>query len=165
MSFPSHIRAPGFITAFWKWEPHLWGCVGWTFAGSRASIVDQAPDPFLCVIYTTKTSPMDRENRGRVMGAYLLSHETGHRDAFSHSDSHDYYPERWQHAARAVQAWEFPDHPPVDWLEPDIYEVRGMARVAGIHGKRLSGEAWVRLKSLEWREAAFYQPGEEECHD
>ena len=146
------------MTAFWKWEPHRWGCVGWTFAGSRKTILDLAPDPFPIVIYTTKTSPADIPNRGRVMGMYALSHEIGHRDAYSHPASHDYYPERWQHAARAVGCWEFPDRPPVDWLEPEIYEVPGMARTAGIHGKPLSPAGWTRLKSLEVREVPFYRP-------
>ena len=147
------------ITAFWKWEPHRWGCVGWTFAGSRGRILDTAPEPFLCVIYTTKNSVADRENRGRVMGMYELSHDIGHRDQFSAPEARGYYPERWQHAARATRAWECPERPPTDWLEPRIYEQRGMARTAGIHGIPLSDAGFERLRSLDWREVAFWKPG------
>ena len=149
---------PIWITAFWKWEPELWGCVGWTFAGARRTVLELCPNPFQCVIYTTKTSPSDPGNRGRVMGVYELTHEIGHRDAFSHPDAHDYYPERWQHALRATRAWEFPDRPPADWLEPEIFEAPGMARVAGIHGKPLSPAGRTRLASLARRETPFWTP-------
>ena len=155
---PFAAHASAWITAFWRWEPERWGCVGWTFAGSRASILDMAPDPFLCVIYTTKSSPMDVPNRGRVMGVYELSHEIGHRDAFTRGDSHAYFPERWQHAARALRAWECPDRPPTDWLEPRIYEQRGMARTAGIHGVRMSAAGVERARSLHWREVGMFRP-------
>ena len=160
MAHPLAAHSRAWITAFWKWEPERWGCVGWTFAGSRKTITDLAPDPFPIVIYTTKTSPADIPNRARVMGVYELTHQIGHRDQFSAPEAHGYYPERWQHALRATRAWEIPDRPPTDWLEPEIYDTPGMARTAGIHGKPLSPAGWTRLQSLELREVDFWTPQE-----
>ena len=156
---PFDCHKGAWITAFWSWRPLWWGCVGWTFPGARRRVVDLMPDPFLCVIYTTKSVPLpeERPNAGRVMGMYELTHEIGHRDAHSPPDAHPFFPERWQHALRATRAWEFPDRPLVEWLEPEIYEVPGLARTTGIHGKPLSRAGWRRLRSLAVEEVDLFR--------
>jgi hypothetical protein len=160
---PFTTASAAWITGFWKWSPELWGCVGWTFPGARERVIELATasgnDTILCAIYTTKTSPelSEKPHRGRIMGAYELSLETDHRDAFSAPESEDYHPERWQHALRAVRCWEFPERPTVDWVMPDIWEAPGLARVAGIHGVAMGREAMRRLGAFEAEEVGFYQ--------
>ena len=159
MANPFASDRPAWITGFWKWSPELWGCVGWTFPGARERVLDLMDNgTVLCAIYTTKTSPeaSERPHRGRIMGAYELSPDKDHRDAFSAPASEGYHPERWQHALKAVRCWEFPDRPTVEWVMPEIWDAPGLARVAGIHGVRMSDAARWRLAEFEAVEVGFY---------
>ena len=150
---------PAWITGFWKWDAAVWGCVGWTFPGARERVLDLADDrPILCAVYTTKTSPeaSERPHRGRIMGAYELTAERDHRDAFSHPGSRDYHPERWQHALKAARAWQFPERPTVEWVMLEIWEAPGLARVAGIHGVAMTEDAVWRLAEFDAAEVPFF---------
>ncbi|MGB6229320.1 MAG: hypothetical protein WBF53_04240 [Litorimonas sp.] len=163
MTNPFATAPAAWITGFWKWDPQLWGCVGWTFPGARERVMQLAEangsgGSILCAVYTTKTSPeaSERANRGRIMGAYELSLDTDHRDAFSAPESRLYHPERWQHALRATRCWEFPERPTVEWIMPDIWDAPGLARVAGIHGVAMGREAMRRLGDFDAVEVGFH---------
>ena len=161
MSNPFENAKAAWITGFWKWDPSLWGCVGWTFPGARERVIDLANGAsILCAVYTTKTSPeaSERPHRGRIMGAYELSMDKDHRDAFSAPESVDYHPERWQHALAATRCWEFPERPTVEWVMPEIWEAPGLARVAGIHGVAMSEDAIGRLARFDADAVDVYRP-------
>ena len=78
------------FTSFWRWDPETWGAVGWTKERGRTrrdNLLKQLPKPFICVGYVTgsrKRPDTDPELKGMTAGFYLVSHEAGDRDEFTH---------------------------------------------------------------------------------
>ena len=93
-----------FFTSFWGWTPENWGTIG--FTGDRGltrrlKLLKQLTDPFVAVVYVTSNKDYIEPNlRGRIAGFYLMSHETGDRDDFTHPIHHGRSAESWRHSLR-----------------------------------------------------------------
>ena len=76
------------FTSFWNWTPETWGTVGWTGVRGltrRSNLLAQLTDPFITVCYITSNQTyIDRALKGKIAGFYLVSHESGDRDEFTH---------------------------------------------------------------------------------
>lgn len=108
-----------FFTSFWVWSPETWATVGWSNEkglSRRNNLLKELSDPFIAVCYVTKSggpNSIDPDLRGRLAGYYLVSHETGDRDQFTHPIHHDRFPEKWWHSVRALRAFSYlPEYPP-----------------------------------------------------
>src|SRR4051812_20218664 len=103
------------FTSFWGWSPETWGTVGWTGNPGltrRTNLLKELTDPFITVCYATNTQENDHPDlRGKIAGFYLMSHETGLRNEFTHPIHHHREPEKWQHSLRALRAFSYvPEH-------------------------------------------------------
>ena len=102
-----------FFTSFWGWSPETWATVGWSNEkglSRRDNLLKDLSDPFIAVCYVTKSggpNSIDPDLRGRLAGYYLVSHETGDRDQFTHPIHHDRSPEQWRHSVRALRAFSY----------------------------------------------------------
>lgn len=100
------------FTSFWGWNPGTWGAVGWSGkkgATRRANLMKELSDPFICVLYiTSNQTEADPDMRGKIVGFYLVSHEKGHRNEFTHPTRHNDEPDKWEHSLRAIRAFQIP---------------------------------------------------------
>lgn len=97
------------FTSYWGWAPETWGTLGWTGAqglARRTNLLKELTDPFIAVIYVTDKT-QDIELRGEIVGFYLVSHETGHRNEFTHPRHHPDEPTQWEHSLRALRAFTY----------------------------------------------------------
>ncbi len=101
------------FTSFWGWSPETWGTIGWTGEAGlsrRTTLLQELTDPFIAVVYVTKAIG-EEHLRGKIAGFYLVTHEVGHRDDFTHPSHHDLEPQKWQHSLRAMRAFSYvPEH-------------------------------------------------------
>lgn len=100
------------FTSYWGWTPETWGTVGWSDDlgfSRRANLLSQLTDPFITVCYVTgdKKHYRDPTLHRRIAGFYLVSHETGDRDQFTHPIHHATEPDKWRHSLRAVRAFSY----------------------------------------------------------
>lgn len=105
------------FTSLWDWGPADWGAIGWTGKQGRTrrgKLLAELTDPFICVCYVTSNATLgDPELAGRLAGFFLLSHETGDRDEFTHPVHHGRYPEKWRHSVRPLRAFQYlPEYRP-----------------------------------------------------
>lgn len=105
------------FTSFWGWTPEDWGTVGWTGDKGRTrrnNLLKTLTDPFICVCYVTSNQTRgDPALKGMIGGFYLVSHETGDRDAFTHPIHHLRNPDKWRHSLRAIRAFSYlPEYRP-----------------------------------------------------
>ncbi len=152
------------FTTFWDWTPETWAAVGWSNDRGRSrrdSLLKQLTDPFITVCAVTKTKSTAGEMmRGKVVGCYLTSHQTGDRDLFTHPGQHPRQPDKWRHAVRALRAFIFL---PQDQLEisefyPD-YAVPAKSVSVGAQGVIISDLAQIRLlRDLRRAEVEIYSP-------
>lgn len=158
------------FTSFWGWRPHEWATVGWSNDGGRSyrdNRISRLTDPFVTVIYVTRDPDgFDRDMVGKVAGFYLMSHEKGDRDEFTHPIHHSRHPNKWRHSLRALRAFSYISDPLLDAreVEPDI---RTKGQAIASWGKVLRDPAQIaRLRATPWREVALYQAGNPiDAHD
>lgn len=148
------------FTSFWGWAPETWGTVGWTGdSGStrRANLLKELSDPFICVGYvTSKRTESDPGLKGMIGGFYLVSHETGDRNAFTHPIHHNDEPDRWRHSLRALRAFSYLPEYRLRALEvfPDLSR---RARNVAAMGKIITDPAKInQLRSTPWIEVPVY---------
>ena len=98
--------------SLWEWIPEEWGMVPWTDKNGREEKIKELSDPFICVCYVTSTGRSDQKEK--ICGFYLASHEKGDRDEFSHPNRHNEEPEKWRFALRAERAFDYlPEYRPI----------------------------------------------------
>lgn len=99
------------FTSLWEWTPETWGTVGWSGdrgLAHRTKLLKELPDPFICVCYViSNRTETDPDLKGMIGGFYLISHETGNRNEFTHPIHHDLYPDKWRYSLRAVRAFSY----------------------------------------------------------
>lgn len=99
------------FTSLWGWSPETWGTIGWTGDRGhtrRANLLKTLSDPFITACYVTSNkSYADPELKGKLAGFYLVSHELGDRDEFSHPIHHSRNPDKWRHSLRAIRAFSY----------------------------------------------------------
>ncbi len=105
------------FTSFWGWTPETWGTIGWTGDRGRTrrdNLLKDLSDPFITVCYVTSNKTFtDPDLKGKIAGFYLVSHETGDRDEFTHPTHYNRSPEKWRHSLRALRAFQYlPEHRP-----------------------------------------------------
>ena len=150
------------FTSFWGWTPETWGTIGWSGDRGltrRSNLLRQLSDPFITVCYVTSNkSYIDPDLKGKVAGFYLVSHQTGDRDEFTHPIHHGRDPEKWRHSLRALRAFSYlPEQRlSVTDLDPDLL---ARARSVSAMGEVLTDpEQIALLRTTPWVEADVYTP-------
>lgn len=149
------------LTSFWGWTPETWGTIGWTGDRGltrRGNLLAELTDPFLCVIYVTSNkSDIDPALKGKVAGFYLVSHEAGDRDQFTHPIHHNREAGKWRHSLRALQAFSYlPEHRlGITDLDPNL---PSRARSVSAMGEAVTDSEQIRLlRETPWVEVEVYQ--------
>jgi len=148
------------LTSFWGWTPDTWGTVGWSGdrgLARRRNLLAQLTDPFITVCYVTSNkSHVERDLKGKIAGFYVVSHETGDRDEFTHPIHHGRDVHKWRHSLRALRAFNYlPEHRlNVADLDPGLL-VR--ARSVAAMGEVLTDpEQIALLRRTPWIEVEVY---------
>lgn len=150
-----------FFSSYWGWTPETWGCVGWSGNEGltrRTNLLGELTDPFIAAVYVTKSADAEDDERGKVVGFYLMSHETGVRNDFTHPKHHDLEPGKWDHSLRALRGFTYlPEH------RIDATEV-----VDGLNDRALAVAKWGEilsdrkridlLRAIPWVETNVYTP-------
>lgn len=144
------------LTSFWGWTPETWGTVSYTNPTRVETVIAQTTDPFIMVVYVTKgAADAGPELRGKIVGFYLASHERGNRNDFTSSEHHDRYPDKWQHALRAVRAFSFlPEYRmDIDDFDPTIID---RAQAVAQHGEEVPPAGIEKLRQIPFVEVPVY---------
>ena len=148
------------FTSFWGWTPNTWGKIGWTGDrgySRREKLLSRLTNPFICVVYVTgNKNYIDPDLKGMIAGFYLVSHEIGDRDEFTHPIHHRDDPEKWKHSLRAIRAFSYvPEHRlSVTELDPELLK---RARSVSSMGEILTNSAQIALlKETPWYECEVY---------
>ncbi|KUO66910.1 MAG: hypothetical protein APF80_14245 [Alphaproteobacteria bacterium BRH_c36] len=150
------------FTSFWGWSPETWGTVGWSGDRGltrRSNLLAQLTDPFITVCYVTSNKTyIDPALKGKIAGFYLVSHETGDRDEFTHPIHHGRDVEKWRHSLRALRAFGYlPEHRlKVTDLDPGLL---ARARSVSAMGEVITDPAQIKLlRDTPWMEVEVYTP-------
>lgn len=151
------------FTSFWGWRPNEWAAVGWSRPQGRTrrdKLLSKLTDPFITVVYVTKDPDgYDLDLVGTVAGFYLMSHEKGHRDQFTHPIHHGRYPEKWEHSLHALRAFSYICDPPLIAKEIEPTISTGLAQAIASWGKILDDPEQIKLlRETPWREVGMYHP-------
>lgn len=149
------------FTSLWGWSPETWGAIGWTGARGRtrrANLLKQLTDPFVAVCYATANrSDIDKDLKGKIAGFYLVSHEMGDRDSFTHPLHHGQSPEKWRHSNPATRAFSYlPEYRlSIRELDPALLK---RARTIAAMGEILTDPALIaKLRKTPWVETEVYR--------
>ena len=151
------------FTSFWGWTPEDWGTVGWTGERGRTrrtNLLKELSDPFITVVYVTSNKTyIDPSLKGMIAGFYLVSHETGGRNEFTHPIHYDRSPEKWQHSLRAVRAFSF--LPEYRHRAQDVFPgLAKSARHISAMGEVINDSAVIDLlRTTPWEEVPVYASG------
>ena len=151
-----------FLTSFYGWTPGTWGKIGWSGdagATRRANMMRQLTDPFIAVCYVTSNkSWIDRGLKGMIAGFYLVSHDEGDRDEFTHPIHHAERPGQWRHSLRAIRAFSYLPEYRINIREFDS-SVLARARSVSRYGEVVTDLVRIeRLRTIPWREVPVYDP-------
>ena len=108
------------------------------------------------MIYITKNAGVeDTSLRQRVAGFYLVSHEEGHRDAFTDKAYHGENADQWQHSLKAIRAFSYlPEYRPNPYeLDPTLLD---RALSVAKSGERLSDPVIEALKQAPYVEVPVF---------
>lgn len=155
------------FTSLWGWGPATWGTIGWSGQRGltrRANLMAQLSDPFITVCYVTSNkSDIDPNLKGKIAGFYLVSHETGDRDEFTHPIHHGRDLSKWRHSIRALRAFSYlPEYRP---RAMDIFpELSRKARHVASMGEVLTDPDLIKqLRDIPCEEVDVYQPVAEQA--
>ncbi|MDF2369705.1 MAG: hypothetical protein P1V21_02820 [Rhizobiaceae bacterium] len=150
------------FTSFWGWSPETWGTVGWSNTRGltrRMNLLKEMTDPFITVCYVTSNKTyIDPALKGMIAGFYLVSHETGDRDQFTHPIHHDLDPEKWRHSLKSLRAFSYlPEYRlSVSDLNPALLN---RALSVSAMGEIISDPHQIKLlRDTPWVEVDVYQP-------
>ena len=148
------------FTSFWGWAPETWGTVGWSGDRGytrRANLLKVLSDPFICVCYVTSNqTDTEPDLKGMIGGFYLVSHQAGDRDEFTHPIHHDRKPSKWRHSLRALRAFSYlPEYRP---RAMDLFpELSRTARHVSAMGEIITNPAKIDiLRSCPWVEVPVF---------
>ena len=94
-----------FVKGYYRFDPDVWAVVNLADDGRRSRLLKQLTNPFITAVYCTKKTP-DKVLRQKIAGIYLTTHETGHRDDFSHPCTHTENPTQSRFALRVIRAFK-----------------------------------------------------------
>jgi hypothetical protein len=144
------------LTAYWGFDPENWPCLTFTDESRLQYFLNETRPGFFCVIYGNNTSYVSAEMRGRVIGIYQLSHQTGDTEDFlspsglKRKRDIQANENSWKYAFRAIRAWQVaPDSaPPVaDFANESYSPDHGM--VISRYGTMLSGAEARKIFDLD----------------
>ena len=122
-------------------------------------MLEELTDPFIAVCYVTSNkSEIDPELKGKIAGFYLVSHETGDRNEFTHPHHHHREIDKWRHSLRAVRAFSYlPEHRlDITDFDPGIL---ARARSVAAMGEVITDPEQVKLlRDTPWTEVEVYTP-------
>ena len=146
------------LTSLSAWLPETWGAIGWTSSSRRTKLLGQLTDPFITAVYVTKNSAAsDIADRGKIVGFYLVGHDAGDRDDFTHPIHHYWEPDRWRHSLPALRAFTYL---PGYRLVPEDLDASIPSRALSIStwGKLLTDSQQIELlRDTPWVEVDIYQ--------
>lgn len=145
--------------SFWGWSPETWGALGWSSEGRRDTICKTLTDPFILVCNVTLSAPdADEHELGKIVGFYLISHEKGDRDEFTHPVHHALEPTKWRYALRAVRAFTYVPEYRLHTRQFDS-NLLERAQAVGTHGEIIEdARRLTLLRETPWEEVPVYQP-------
>lgn len=149
------------LTSFWGWSPETWGTLSFSSEGRRDNLAKSLSDPFTAVIYVTSNkSTIDRTMKNMVAGFYLVSHEKGDRDTFTHPIRHQRDPKSWRHGFRAFRAFTYlPEYRiSIDDFDPSLKQEKRFRAVATYGELVTDGPKINRLRDIPFKEVDVYQP-------
>lgn len=151
------------LTSYWGWSPENWGAVGWSLERGktrRDNLMKELTDPFITVVYVTKNkSDVDPDLKRKIAGFYLVSHETGDRDDFTHPIHHNRNPEKWRHSLRAIRAFTYLPEYRFD-IEEVFPEILPRVLPVAAMGEVINDIRKIeRLRTCPWVEVQVYAPG------
>lgn len=149
-----------FFTSFWGWSPETWGTVGFSNDRGRTrrdNLMRQLTDPFITVCYVTSNQTYtDPALKGMIAGFYLVTHEAGDRDEFTHPIHFDRSPEKWRHSLRAVRAFSYLPETRLNVREFDP-TVIDRARTVAAMGEIITDPTKIALlKRTPWTEVEVF---------
>lgn len=119
----------------------------------------QLTDPFVLVCNVTLSAPnADEHERGKLVGFYLVRHEDGDRDEFTHPIHHSLEPTKWRHALRAVRAFDYLPEYRLDIRQFDATMLDRAQTVASNGEIITDGRRLALLRDTPWIEVPVYQP-------
>lgn len=150
------------FTSFWGWSPETWGTVGWTKEigrGRRDKLCRELTDPFIVACYVTLSAPdAEAYERGKITGFYLVSHETGDRDEFTHPVHHSLQPEKWRHSLRALRGFNYLPEYRLDIRQFDPAVLKRAQPVAAMGEIVTDARRLALLRETPWEEVPVYRP-------
>lgn len=148
------------LKSFWGWTPDTWAALGWSNPGRRQTMCEQLTNPFIHVCSVTLNAPVAEPHElGQIMGFYLVSHEAGDRDEFTHPVHHSLEPTRWRYSLRAVSAFEFLPEYRLSIREFDA-SLMIRAQPMGSQGEIIKDSRRLALlREIPWIEVPVYQSG------
>jgi hypothetical protein len=149
------------LTSYWGWDPETWGTVGFTQEGRRNTLLRQLSDPFITVAYVTSNRNfIDPDLKGMVAGFYLITHETGDRDEFTHPIHYEVSPQKWRHSFRAIRAFNYLPEYRINIRDFDATLIeQGRARSVSANGEIVTDHDKIEmLKSIPCVEIEVFSP-------
>ena len=152
------------IKGYWDWTPETWGGVGFTGKNDRDRLLSEiGEDGGLVVIYGTQTGETNFRKRGKVLGVYAVTSESGsisnyvEQRRLSKARAGDQNSQKWEHAVRAVRAWGVPIElaPGIDELADTTYSPSNGQDIAA-RGRRLTRDEARKLLDYELEEQDVY---------
>lgn len=149
------------FTSFWGWTPETWGTVGWSNERGRTyrdNLLAKVSDPFVVVIYVSRDPDgLYTDLIGKIVGFYLMSHQCGHRNEFSHPVHHDRRKDKWIHSLRALRAFSYVCDPLPDAKEFEPSLSTGSAQSIANWGKLITDPKQLKfLRETPWCETPVY---------
>jgi len=152
------------FTSFWGWSPESWGTVGWTGdrgLARRTNLLKELSDPFITVCYVTSNQTFtDPDLKGMIAGFYLVSHETGDRDEFTHPSHHNRSPEKWRHSLRALRAFNYLPEYRLSVTDYDPLALDRARTIAAMGELVTDRKRIALLRDTPWVEVDVYEPPE-----
>lgn len=150
------------FTSFWGWSPESWGTVGWTGdrgLARRTNLLKGLSDPFITVCYVTSNQTFtDPDLKGMIAGFYLVSHETGDRDEFTHPSHHNRSPEKWRHSLRALRAFNYLPEYRLSVTDYDPLALDRARTIAAMGELVTDPKRIALLRDTPWVEVDVYTP-------
>ena len=124
----------------------------------RTKLLGQITNPFITVVYVTgDRANIDPADYGNIAGFYLVSHETGDRDEFTHPIHHARQPDKRPPSPRAARAFTYlPEYR----LVPKALDqgILSRARPIAKWGELLTDPQQIELlRGTPWVEVDIYQ--------
>ena len=155
------------LASLWAWMPSSWAAIGWSNdkgEKQRDNLLSKLSTPFIVVCYLTQNASeknkmnTDSSMDGKLVGFYLVSHITGHRNKFTAEKHHLRAPGKWDYAVRAIRAFSLA---PEDWIDADSFYPglkKKYAQTVASHTRQIEPKFVDKLRKMRFTEATVFTP-------